>query len=67
MGLWTLEAKFREFDFESKVTIEENCSKYAVVNIDFADMSKPEHFESCGRMMINLSDILQRLNKEGSE
>lgn len=62
MGIWNIEAKYKEGSFESKVTINENFNKFHVDNIDFASISTPEDFEKSGRMLIELSKILNRIN-----
>lgn len=64
MGLWNIDATFREGEFEATVTMEENCNSYSVTNIDFTEMRTAENFRTAGRMMIDVSHILAKLNGE---
>ena len=58
MGLWNIEARFREGDFEAKVSIEENFSKFFVTGIDFADMANIE------MVLIDDNTTISELKKE---
>lgn len=62
MGIWNIEAKFREGDYEATASIEENFNKFFVTNIDFASISKADDFKLSGKMMIELSDMVNKLN-----
>ena len=61
MGLWNITAEFREFDFEAKVFIEENCNDFKITRVNFADLSTPEHFDTAGRMLIDAGKLLSKL------
>ena len=63
-GFLDLEGFYRDGEFESKIKIKEDTEGYIVNNVEFARMNTPEDFDACGRMMIEVSKLLTKLNGE---
>jgi len=59
-----LEGKYRRGDFEAKVIFDCNMNTYKVSHVDFARLETSDDFDTAGRMMIEVGEILTKLRGE---
>ncbi len=49
-------------NFNSNIKIKELAHQFSLAELSFSDMGDSKQLDSCGRMMIELGEILQKLN-----